>query len=289
MTIQNHYFDDKIDPARPYTGHSSEAMPGTVAPLNALRGETPDTSVTGFWPCEENGAWVQREDHRGEEGWVGEEWQKIKFIGPLPEGWSETPPPAPPLTPEEQAAAEYAAAKFEADTVLTARMQRQLVQAEEFTASEFTLFARAGLFPVWTPGTEYVKGERLVYEGIVYEVQQPVTAQEHQPPGTEYVKGERLVYEGIVYEVQQPVTAQEHQPPGSEGMLAVYRPLSVDADSGDEPDGSLENPFAYLHGMDVYTGRYYTFEDKLYLAKADMIPCVWNPGTAGLWQWEEIV
>ena len=40
--------------------------------------------------------------------------------------------------------------------------------------------------------------------------------------------------------------------------------------------------------MDVSNGKYYTFESTLYLAKADMKPCVWNPGTPGLWQWEVV-
>ena len=39
--------------------------------------------------------------------------------------------------------------------------------------------------------------------------------------------------------------------------------------------------------MDVKNGRYYSYEGKLWLAKADMPACVWVPGTAGLWQWEE--
>ncbi len=160
-------------------------------------------------------------------------------------------------TAEDIAQAEYAAATSEASAVLTARMQRQLVQTEAFTGAEMTLFAKAGLFPAWAAGTAYAKGERLVHEGVVYEV-------------------------------QQPVTAQEHQAPGSAGMLAVYRPISADPETGSEPDGSRENPYAYLAGMDVFTGKYYTFEDALYLAKADLIPCIWNPGTAGLWQWEKV-
>ena len=32
----------------------------------------------------------------------------------------------------------------------------------------------------------------------------------------------------------------------------------------------------------------YRYEDKTYLCKGDMIPCVWTPGTAGLWQWEAV-
>ena len=159
--------------------------------------------------------------------------------------------PPPPPSPEELAAL----ALSEAAPILTARAQRQLVQTEDFSAPEYALFAAAGLFPAWTPGTTYVPGNRLVYEGVVYEV-------------------------------QQPVTAQEHQPPGSTGMLAVYRPLSVDAETGHEPDGGPENPYPWLNGMDVYTGKYYTFQGKLYRAKADMIPCIWEPGTPGLWQWE---
>lgn len=70
-------------------------------------------------------------------------------------------------------------------------------------------------------------------------------------------------------------------------MLAVYRPLSVAPETGEEPDGSREHPFAFLYGMDVTKDSYYTYEGKLWLAKADMPACVWTPGTAGLWQWEE--
>ena len=85
----------------------------------------------------------------------------------------------------------------------------------------------------------------------------------------------------------QEVTAIEDQPPDAAGMLAVYRPLSVDLETGDEPDGSREHPYAFLYGMDVKNGSYYSYEGKLWLARADMPACVWTPGTEGLWQWEE--
>ena len=166
------------------------------------------------------------------------------------------PEPAPYVpTPEEQAARETAVATAASGAILMNRMQQQLVQAETFTGAEFATFARAGLFETWAAGQTYAKGARLVHEGVVYEA-------------------------------QQAVTAQAHQAPGSAGMLAVYRPLSVDAGTGAEPDGSREHPYTFINGMDVSNGKYYTFESKLYLAKADMKPCVWNPGTPGLWQWE---
>ena len=107
-----------------------------------------------------------------------------------------------PSTPEEAAEAEYLAAKFEATAILTASTQRQLVQEADFTGAEFAVFAKAGLFPAWTADAKYAKGERLAHEDVVYEV-------------------------------QQAVTAQGHQPPGSAGMLAIYRPISADPDTGD--------------------------------------------------------
>lgn len=137
-----------------------------------------------------------------------------------------------------------------------ARMQADMVQTGAFAAAEFATFARAGLFADWAAGQTYAKGYRLAHKGIVYEV-------------------------------MQEVTAIENQPPDAAGMLAVYRPLSVDPETGDEPDGSREHPFAFLYGMDVKNGSYYSYEGKLWLAKADMPACVWVPGTEGLWQWEE--
>ena len=52
--------------------------------------------------------------------------------------------------------------------------------------------------------------------------------------------------------------------------------------------GTIEDPIPWVSGMDVDEGKYYSFSRKTYLAKADMKPCVWTPGTPGLWQWEEV-
>ena len=141
-------------------------------------------------------------------------------------------------------------------TILMARMQADMVQTGAFAAAEFATFAKAGLFTDWAAGQTYAKGYRLAHKGVVYEV-------------------------------MQEVTAIENQPPDAAGMLAVYRPLSVDPETGEEPDGSREHPFAFLYGMDVTKDSYYSYEGKLWLARADMPACVWVPGTAGLWQWEE--
>lgn len=147
--------------------------------------------------------------------------------------------------------------KEQADSILKASMRTMAAQTQPFTTAQFSVLAKAGVFEEWAAGKTYQAGYRLAHEGIVYEV-------------------------------IQEVTALENQPPNAEGMLAIYRPLSVDAETGEEPDGTQGNPYTFLYGMDVTSGKYYTYEGKLYLAKADMKPCVWYPGTEGLWQWEEI-
>lgn len=98
--------------------------------------------------------------------------------------------------------------------------------------------------------------------------------------GTHYESGEIVNHEGQAYRIVQAVDSLEHQPPGAEGMLAIYRPLNT------ENTGTLEDPIPYVYGMDVYNGKYYSFDGETYLAKSDMKPCVWTPGTPGLWQWE---
>ena len=78
------------------------------------------------------------------------------------------------------------------------------------------------------------------------------------------------------------VLPQEHQPPHGEGMLAVYRPIDT------AHTGTQEDPIPWVYGMDCAEGLYYSHNATVYLCKANMTPCVWAPGTAGLWQWEAV-
>lgn len=156
-----------------------------------------------------------------------------------------------PLTTEE----EESLAQTAALSIISSSMARTYIQTASFSTGEFALLTNAGLFDEWAPDVQYSKGFRLMCDGIVYEV-------------------------------QQDVLSVESQPPFAAGMLAVYRPLSVDPETGDEPDGSREHPFAFIYGMDVYSGKNYSYNNHLYLAKSDMMACVWPPDTEGLWQWE---
>lgn len=100
--------------------------------------------------------------------------------------------------------------------------------------------------------------------------------------GTELTKDTIINDGGVLYRVVQPVTPQEHQPPHGEGMLAIYRPIDT-AHTGTQAD-----PVPFVYGMDTEQGKYYSFEGKTYLCNLTMTPCVWAPGTPGLWQWSEV-
>ena len=122
------------------------------------------------------------------------------------------------------------------------------------TISDKQALSMASLFPVWPDGVnedgQYIQNQIVQHEGQLYRIAQPT------------------------------VTPQSHQTPSSEGMLAVYRPIDV----GHE--GTLEDPIPWVYGMDCYTGKYYSYNGNVYKCAGDMIACVWEPGSAGLWQWE---
>lgn len=154
----------------------------------------------------------------------------------------------PTEAPAEYLDAENRAA---AENAISAAMQKQAVETAEFTPAEMISIGKAGFFDEWEAGVAYQSGKRLTHEGSVYVV-------------------------------IQEVLSQAHQPPSAPGMLAIYRPVEVSA------SGTIEDPIPYQYGMDVHNGKYYRYEGHNYLAKADMTPCVWAPGTPDLWQWEAV-
>ncbi len=158
------------------------------------------------------------------------------------------------LDAEKKEEMDVAEATEASTTMLSARVMRSMAQTESFSVSEFATLAKAKQFPEWRAETEYAAKQRIIHEGIVYEV-------------------------------VQNTTAQEHQPPSAEGMLAVYRPLSSVGSYG--MDGTRGMPFEFIYGMDVHKGEYFTCDGKLWLATNDMLPCTWLPGSVGAW-WEEV-
>ena len=100
--------------------------------------------------------------------------------------------------------------------------------------------------------------------------------------GTDYIKGQIVIWNDQLYHIEQDVTSLDSQSPDMEGMLAIYRPIMP------EHEGTLEDPIPWVYGMDCYSGKYYSYNSKIYKCTGDMLPCVWEPGSAGVYQWEEI-
>lgn len=100
--------------------------------------------------------------------------------------------------------------------------------------------------------------------------------------GEELAANTVLNLDGQLYRVVQAVTPQAHQRPDGEGMLAIYRPIDK------AHAGTQEDPIPFVYGMDTEQGKYYSSGGKVYLCNLTMTPCVWAPGTPGLWQWTEV-
>ena len=62
-----------------------------LLPNNSTR-TTPELQ-TGFIPRWNGEGWEQVEIHKGVEGYLNGEPHEVKEYGPLPDGWSDTPPP----------------------------------------------------------------------------------------------------------------------------------------------------------------------------------------------------
>lgn len=208
--------------------------------------------------------WVLKADHRGEKWYdkATRELHEIKDIGVEPdtENWTETEPKdleaawdegtsAWVVPPKVQERRDVAAAESQANSIIAAAMQRSAVQTMSFSAAEFAVMAKAKLFDEWEAGASYTAGQRIAYNGVVYEV-------------------------------VQDVTAQSHQTPASAGMLAIYRPLSLD-ESGAEHAGTLEDPIPWVYGMTVEANKYYSYDEKTYQAVQSQKPSIWTPGSAG--------
>lgn len=163
-------------------------------------------------------------------------------------------------TPEEEAAWDQAAQE-----------QPEIPQPVETQA---VTFARAMARTM----TTISDADALTMPDILPTWQSYLDAGEQIPPGVCFI------HNGQCYRQVQSasVTPQAHQPPGSDGMLAVYRPIER------EHAGTLADPIPWLYGMDCIQGKYYSHNGHIYRVATGgtMAPCVWEPGTTGLWQWE---
>lgn len=259
--LENHYFDKNFI----YAG-SMPAGDEEFSPLNALR-VAPEMR-DGYWPVinAARDGWDLLEDHRNREGWVNGEHVKITALGPLPEGWSDTPPVQPDTrTPEEkQRDEDFSLAMASLPEIVAAQtvIATRLVSGDTGKMADGDIVVIAKGLPrtyrVWIPGDTYSSGEWVWFperETILYEQRQP-----------------------------GPVTGQAHQPPGDENMYAVYRP--VDPAAGTEAD-----PKTLILGMPAKVDQYFLWSGALWkcLRVLDVVYRGREPGSVGMESyWERV-
>ena len=220
--------------------------------------------------------WVLKADYRGEKWYDKEtrELHEIKDIGVEPDetAWTQAEPKdleavwdegtsAWVIPPEVQERRDIAEAESQTAALLDKQQRIQAAQTMTFSAPEFRLLAKAKYFDTWQPNTHYDKGKRLLWNGVVYEVRQ-----------------------------EGGVDSLENYPPDGEGLLAVYRPLSVDSETGEGATGTIDDPIPFIYGMDVKGQKYYSYEGKVWFcnSETDIDNCVWYPGQEGVHFWEEV-
>lgn len=105
-------------------------------------------------------------------------------------------------------------------------------------ATDETALASMEVFPEWAPGNDYVTGERLRYNGQLYKVRQDHTSQESWTPNV-----------------------------SSSLFEAIANPSE---------EGTIDNPIAFLIGMSIEEGKYYTENGELYVCERDSGVPIYN-------------
>lgn len=124
-----------------------------------------------------NGKWfkVYEQDKPQEEDEYKIEPSEIKLInGKYTKTWNKVP-----LTDEEKQSLYYT----KSEEIIRNQSNIHLnIQEKQYSPSEYAMFVKAGLYPYWNYGIEYQKGQRIVFDDILYEVQKDVLSTEEFPP-----------------------------------------------------------------------------------------------------------
>ena len=139
----------------------------------------------------------------------------------------------------------------------------------------------------WVYGMDCTTGTYYSYNGTVYRCAGDMIPCVWYPDSGIW-QWEEVTAEEPEPEPEEPEGGGETEPDEPETGGETEEGGTDEPAEPSEPDGTLENPIPFELNMNTEEGKYYSHEGKVYLCKADMSPCVWAPGTAGLWQWEEV-
>ena len=113
----------------------------------------------GFIPRWDGKSWEQVEDHKGREGYLNGERHTIEEYGPLPDGWSDTPPPP---TPEEEQRQFTAAIQQRLDTFAHTKNYDGILSAATYATSTVPQFRAEGQYAVEARDATWAKGYEIL-------------------------------------------------------------------------------------------------------------------------------
>ena len=117
----------------------------------------------GYVPCWNGNTWEQVEDHKGKEGYVNGEPFAVAAYGPLPEGWSETPPPP---TPKAQRELLSTAIQTHLDAFARTRNYDSVMTCVSYTTSANPTFAKEAQYMVAARDAVWEAGFRILDEAF---------------------------------------------------------------------------------------------------------------------------
>lgn len=116
------------------------------------------------------------------------------------------------------------------------RLRKAIEETSEGLTDEAAAYVPE-LFPMWKSGRDYVIGERVQWQGVLYKVRQAHTSQESWTPDL---------------------------------TPALYEVVSIE-------DGTREHPISYAPGMALEQGKYYREAGIEYICVRDTGIPVYNP------------
>lgn len=143
------------------------------------------------------------------------------------------------------------------------------IQEKQYLPSEYAMFVKAGLYPEWNFNIEYKKGQRIVFDDILYEVQKDVLSTEEFPPINDT---KQTTYRPLFTDIENP-----EYPNNTLDELKQNKIIQIDKETSD----SILSGFDYTINDIKYHFSYDAFDQQNFADTANMCQLALS-GTEGL-------
>ena len=143
------------------------------------------------------------------------------------------------------------------------------IQKKQYSPSEYAMFVKAGLYPEWNFNIEYKKGQRIVFDDILYEVQKDVLSIEEFPPIKDI---KQTTYRPLFTDIENP-----EYPNNTLDELKQNKIIQIDKETSD----AIFNGFDYVIDDQNYHFSYDALDQQNFADTANMCQLALS-GTEGL-------